>query len=100
MAERNVDVAQTTITGWGQRYVPDFKKRGQRLARAGGTSWRGNETSITLHGKGVSLYRRVAKGGRTIDLVLSEQRDVAAAKRFLQPAIEKRATPQKLTLEG
>ncbi len=31
---------------------------------------------------------------------MSEHRDIAAAKRFLQQAIEKRGVPQKLTLDG
>jgi transposase-like protein len=31
---------------------------------------------------------------------LSEHRDIAAAKRFLQQAIEKRGVPQELTLDG
>jgi transposase-like protein len=31
---------------------------------------------------------------------LSERRDIAAAKRFVQQAIEKRGAPQKMTLEG
>ena len=31
---------------------------------------------------------------------MSEQRDIAAAKRFLQQAIEQRGMPQKITLDG
>jgi transposase-like protein len=31
---------------------------------------------------------------------LSEQRDIAAAKRFLQQAIKKRGVPKKITLDG
>ena len=38
--------------------------------------------------------------GRLIDVFLSERRDVAAAKRCLQQAIEKRGVPQKITLDG
>jgi transposase-like protein len=46
------------------------------------------------------LYRAVDRDGQTIDFFLSERRDVAAAKRFLQRAIEKRGVPQKITLDG
>ena len=35
MAERNVDVAHTTILRWVQRYVPEFEKRCHRFAHAG-----------------------------------------------------------------
>ena len=100
MAERNVDGARTTILRWVQRYVPEFAKRWQRVARAVGTSWRVDETYIKLKGKWVYLYRGVDKEGQTIDFFLSEHRDIVAAKRFLQEAIEKRGVPQKITLDG
>jgi len=85
--------------GW-QQYVPEFVKRWQPYARAVGTSWRVDETYIKVKGKWVYLYRGVDKEGQTIDFYLSERRDIAAAKRFLQQAIEKRGVPQKITLDG
>src|SRR4030095_9003134 len=100
MAERNVDVVHTTIMRWVQRYVPEFEKRWQRFARSVGTSWRIDETYIKLKGKWVYLYRGVDKEGHTVDFFLSEQRDIAAAKRFLQQAIERRGIPPKITLDG
>ncbi len=100
MAARHVEVAHTTIMRWGQRYVPEFAKRWHRFARAVGTSWRVDETYIKRKGKWVYLYRAVDREGQTIDLILSEHRDIAAAKRFLRPAIEKWGMPQKLTLDG
>jgi transposase-like protein len=65
-----------------------------------GTSWRIDETYIKCRGKWVYLYRGVDKEGHTIDFVLSDHRDIAAAKRFLQQAIEKRGVPEKITLDG
>ena len=61
MAERNVDVAHTTIMRWVQRYVPDFEKRWQRYARPVGTSWRVDETYLKVKGKWVYLYRGVLR---------------------------------------
>ena len=100
MAERNVDVAHTTILRWVQRYVPEFEKRWQRYTRSVGTSWRVDETYIKLKGKWVYLYRGVDTEGQTIDFFLSEHRDIAAAKHFLQRAIAKCGVPQKITLDG
>jgi transposase-like protein len=100
MAERNVDVVHTTIMRWVQRYVPEFAKRWQRFARSVGTPWRVDETYIKLKGKWVYLYRGVDKEGHTLDFFLSEQRDIAAAKQFLQEAIKKRGVPEKITLDG
>jgi len=100
MAERHVEVAHTTIMRWIQRYVPEFVKRWQPYAQSVGTSWRIDETYIKVKGKWVYLYRGVDKEGQTVDFFLSEQRDMAAAKRFLQQAVEKRGVPQKITLDG
>jgi len=38
------------------------------------------------------LYRAVDKRGRTVDFLLSERRDVAAAKRHFSKAIKKYGT--------
>src|SRR6266404_9280580 len=100
MAERHLDVAHTTILRWVQRYMPDFLKRWQRYARSVGSSWRVDETYIKVKGHWVYLYRGVDKEGQTLDFFLSERRDIAAAKRFLQQAIDKRGGPQKITLDG
>ena len=70
------------------------------LCSTGGSSWRIDETYIKIKGKWGYLYRGVDKEGQTIDFFLSERRDIAAAKRFLQQAIEKRGVPQKITLDG
>jgi transposase-like protein len=100
MAERNVDVAHTTILRWVQRYVPEFEQRWQRYARPVGPSWRVDETYIKVKGKWAYLYRAVDKAGQTIDFFLSERRDITAAKGFFQQAIEKRGVPEKVTLDG
>ena len=51
-------------------------------------------------GKWAYFYRGVDTEGQTIDFFLSEQRDIAAAKRFLPQAIKKRGVPEKVTLDG
>jgi transposase-like protein len=83
-----------------QRYVPEFEKRWQRYARPVGGSWRVDETYLKVKGKWVYLYRAVDSVGQTVDFLLSEHRDIAAAKRFFARAIEKRGIPQKITLDG
>ena len=100
MAERGLDLAHTTILRWVQRYVPEFEKRWQRYARRVGTSWRIDETYLKIRGKWAYLYRAVDKEGQTVDFFLSERRDMTAAKRFFEQAVEKRGVPQKITLDG
>jgi transposase-like protein len=100
MAERGIILAHTTIMRWVQCYVPAFEKRWRGYARPVGTSWRVDETYIKIKGKWSYLYRAVDAAGKTVDFFLSEHRDIAAAKRFLQQAVEKRGLPQKITLDG
>ncbi len=61
LAERNVEVAHTTIMRWVQRYIPEFEKQWGRYARPVGTSWRIDETYIKFKGKWVYLYRGVLR---------------------------------------
>jgi transposase-like protein len=82
MAERGVDVSHTTILQWVQRFVPEFEKRWNCYARPVGSSWRVDETYIRVRGRWTYLYRAVDKQGLTFDFLLSERRDIAAAKLF------------------
>src|SRR5215216_1988752 len=100
MAERGVDLAHTTILRWVQCFVPEFEKKWNRFAHPVGTSWRVDETYIRVKGEWRHLYRAVDKQGNTVDFLLSEHRDIAAAKRFFTQAIEKHTAPEKITLDG
>ena len=85
---------------WVQRYVPEFEKRWNRYARPVNGSWRCDETYIKVRGRWTYLYRAVDKYGRTVDFLLSERRDVSAAKRFFSRAIRHNGTPRVITLDG
>src|SRR5215510_11495770 len=93
MAERGITLAHTTILRWVQRYVPKFEKRWSQYSRPVGKSWRCDETYIKVKGRWTYLYRAVDKLGRTVDFLLSERRDVAAAKRFFHKAMRRNGTP-------
>jgi transposase-like protein len=100
MAERGVAVSHTTILRWVQCYVPEFEKRWNRYARPVGTSWRVDETYIKVRGSWNYLYRAVDKHGLTVDFLLSEHRDVAAAERFFTRAVQQHGAPTRITLDG
>ncbi|MBA3443155.1 MAG: DDE-type integrase/transposase/recombinase, partial [Pyrinomonadaceae bacterium] len=59
-------------------------------------SWRVDEPYIRVKGQWSYLYRAVDKQGRTIDFLLSEKRDTAAAKRFFIKAIQNNEAPAKI----
>lgn len=52
MAERELELAHTTIMRWVQRYVPEFEKSWARYARKVGRSWRVDETYLKVRGDG------------------------------------------------
>jgi transposase-like protein len=83
-----------------QRYVPEFEKRWNRYARPVGSSWRVDETYIRVRGRWAYLYRAVDKQGLTVDFLLSERRDIAAAKLFFTQAIKQHGPPQMITLDS
>src|ERR1700724_3645198 len=84
MAERGVIISHTTIMRWVIRYVPEFEKRWNRFARSIGSSWRVDETYISIKGKWHYLYRAVDKQGRSVDFMLRPDRGIAAAQAFFR----------------
>jgi transposase-like protein len=50
MAERGVRVSHTTIFRWVQQYVPEFDRRWSRYATPVHSSWRMDETAISVRG--------------------------------------------------
>lgn len=59
-----------------------------------------DETYIRVRGRLTYLYRVVDRQGLTVYFLLSEHRDIAAAKRFFTKAIEQHGTPETITLDG
>jgi transposase-like protein len=102
MAERGVQVCHSTILRWVTRYVPEFEKRWARFARAIGTSWRVDETYISIKAKWHYLYRAVDKHGKTVDFLLRRDRGIAAAQGFFRKALGSTLprVPRKVTLDG
>jgi transposase-like protein len=102
MAERGVIVSHTTIMRWVIRYVPEFEKRWNRFARSIGSSWRVDETYVSIKGRWHYLYRAVDKQGRSIDFMLRPDRGIAAAQAFFRRALASHSdrAPRKVTLDG
>jgi transposase-like protein len=64
MAERDITVSHTTIMRWVLRYVPEYERRWERFARPPGTSWRMDETAVSVRGGRHYLYRAVEQEGK------------------------------------
>jgi putative transposase len=82
MAERGAEVDHATLNRWVVKYAPLIAANAQARKRPTAVSWRMDETYIKVKGKWAYYYRAVDKTGKTLDFMLSERRDKAAARRF------------------
>ena len=58
-----------------------------------------DETYIKVAGQWKYLYRAVDRHGDTVDFLLTAKRDLAAARRFLERAINLHDLPEKITID-
>ena len=96
MQERGVSVDHATIQRWVVKYSPQLEEAFHRRKRPVWVSWRMDETYMKVKGQWRSLSRAVDKQGQTIDFLLTEHRDEAAALRFLTKAIRRHGVPEKI----
>lgn len=101
MEERGVSVDHSTVNRWVIKYSPQLEAEFHRRKRPVWTSWRMDETYIKVKGEWKYLYRAVDKFGKTLDCLLTEQRDEKAARKFLNQAIGRHGgVPEKITIDG
>ncbi len=99
MAERGVEVDHATLNRRVVKYAPLIAAEAQKRKPAIGRSWRMDETYITVKGQWCYLYRAVDKHGQTLDVMLSERRDEAAATAFFARTISNNAWPDKVVID-
>jgi putative transposase len=76
-----------TVRGWTAKIAPLItgQLRKKRFGKAGESCYV-DETYIKVKGKWVYLYRSMDRGGNLVNTMLSETRDMEAAKRFFRGA--------------
>lgn len=99
MQERGVFVDHSSINRWAIRFLPLLEKVFRKHKHPVGGSWRMDETYIKVKGVWKYLYRAVDKQGKTVDFLLTAQRDKAAAMRFFEKAMKISGVPEKITMD-
>ena len=99
MQERGVFVDHSSINRWAIRFLPLLEKVFRKHKHPVGGSWRMDETYIKVKGVWKYLYRAVDKQGKTVDFLLTAQRDKAAAMRFFEKAMKISGVPEKVTMD-
>jgi len=101
MAERGASVDHSTIQRWVERYGKDLETvfRHNYRKHKVYVSWKMDETYVKYKGKWVYLYRAIDKDGDTLEFMVSEKRDEAAATKFFKKAIGRHGLPEKVTVD-
>ncbi len=71
----------------------------RRRKRPVGRSWRMDETYVKIKGQWKDLYRAVDWDGNTVDFLLRDKRDHAAARAFFERAIGLHDVPERITID-
>ena len=101
MTKRGAAIDHSTIQRWVERYAKDLEMvfRNNYRKHKVYVSWRMDETYVKHKGKWVYLYRAIDKEGDTLEFMVSEKRDAAAATKFFKKAIDEHGLPEKVTVD-
>jgi putative transposase len=99
MTERGVDVDHATLNRWVAKFSPLIAIEAQKRKYKTATFWRMDETYIKVKGKWTFFYRAIDKHGKTLDFMLSEHRDEAAATAFFSRAFGNNGFPNKVVID-
>jgi len=99
MAERGVNVDHATLNRWVEKYASIIAEQAHRRKAQAGRSWRMDETYVKVKGRWTYLYRAIDKCGKTLDFMLSERRDEAAATAFFSKVIASNGWPDKVAID-
>ena len=99
---RGIVFSHEAVRTWEAKLTPCLSEelRRKRCGRIG-TSWSVDETSLRVGGRWCYLYRAIDRHGNLVDVLLSERRDLRAARAFFRSA--KRVTgitPDRVTTDG
>src|SRR5439155_12260140 len=99
LAERGVEVDHVPVYRWVQRFAPLFADAAGPCRHPPGDRWFVDETYLKVAGRWRYLYRAVDQFGQVIDVLVSEHRDTAAARRFFTRALTHAPAPAEVTTD-
>jgi transposase-like protein len=80
LAERGIDVDHVTLFRWVQRFTPELIDAARPGRHVAGDRWFADETYVKVAGVWRYVYRAVDQHGQVIDVYVSTQRDITAAR--------------------
>src|ERR671921_1194304 len=101
-ALRGLVFSHEAVREWEAKLTPALAEELRRRRRGkAGRSWYVDETYLKVQGRWCYLYRAIDRSGALVDVLFSEQRDMAAAKAFFRSAeAATGVTPDQVTTDG
>src|SRR5690349_6671043 len=101
-AVRGIVLSYEAVRDWEAKLAPALAEDLRRRRKGKiGRSWYVDETHVRVHGRWKYLYRAIDRDGVLVDVMLSEHRDLAAAKAFFRSAkAVTGVTPDWVTTDG
>src|ERR687886_1436415 len=99
---RGIVFSCEAVRDWEAKLTPALAETLRRRRRGKvGRSWFVDETYLKVQGRWVYLYRAIDRSGALVDVMLSDTRDMAAAKAFFRSAKTVTGlTPARVTTDG
>ena len=98
--KRGVDVSHETVRVWCAKFGPDMAEALRHRKPRRGRSWHLDEMRVVLGGVTHWLWRAVNEYGDVLDVLLQENRDTGAAKRFFRRLIDDQELPERIITDG
>ena len=103
--QRGIVFGHEAVRDWEAKLAPalsdELRQRRRGKGGTGRRSWHVDETYLKVRGRWCYLYRAIDQAGDLADTMLSEHRDVAAAKAFFRSAkAGTGVTPDRATTDG
>ena len=99
LAERGIEVDHVTLFRWVPRFTPLLIDAARPCRHSVGVRWFVDETYVKVAGVWRYVYRAVDEYGQVIDVLVSQRRDIASARRFFAAAIDAHGEPGELVTD-
>ena len=93
LAERGIEVDHVTVADhvtvyrWVQRFTPLLIDAARPCRHVPGDRWFVDETYVKVAGRGVYLYRAIDQFGQVIDVLVAQNRALAATRQLFTRAL-------------
>jgi transposase, IS6 family len=92
-------LTHVTVYRWVQRFTPLLIDAARPCRHCPGDRWFVDETYVKVAGRWVYLYRAIDQFGQVIGVLVSEERDLVATRRFFTRALEHGIRPSEVTTD-